>query len=614
MNTKSKRKMGDLQRVHIAAKCFEKHRPKRLPAFPIILTFLIGLAWQSPAELVTPATARDVAQGWVNTVIRVRGSWGGSTDAQVREVRPLREEGLLVGYYCKVQTGGYVVVSPYEGLSPVKAFATTGQLNPDISQGMADVIKLRLHRLVQVLEQKVGPLDRASSAQIKAQLKNDFSGQWQTMRLTVTPSRVGGPSSGEYLGGRVLLSTAWEQDEPYNSQCPSGGSGCTNTLVGCVSLAAAQIMRHWSWPSWGRTYPYNDEAYDWPHMPDRLWINSSSPTEVNAVARLCHHAGMASGADYGCGNTKGYLWLPGVDSMDDAFDEQFRYDVGGFTTPPGYGPMKDELNRNQPIQYAISTSWTGGHSFVVDGWMEFASPSSRWLHVNYGWGGGEANHLAWVNADEDMPESDGGWPDLRLDNVVPENALDSHVAGEYTKGDWPAYRYFNVDATGDAAIFDPGQSLQFLPTVRLTGTAPDGNAITIRGTAGDTTRLLSKGDRSRGIAIYEGAIRLANGGKLSLVPLLPPRYLDWGYNSNTRKIEIGWERPYGHDTTTVVERKVSSGTNSTWVIFGTVPSTETFYGDADVKPGNRYTYRLRSAEGNRLSEPSREADCLVPSA
>lgn len=573
-----------------------------------VLALLTALACPARAQRVTEATAREVAQGWVATITRVRGGWVAGMDAQVREVRPLKQGQDLVGYYCGIEPAGYVVVSPYEGLAPVKAYSTSGRLDADSAQGMAGMIKLRLHRQVKALEDRVGVLDQASPAHVKAQLKRDFSGHWQTLRKSAS-ARIAGPemappTSGAYLGGRVLLSTAWEQNEPYNSQCPSG-SDCAHTAVGCVPLAAAQIMRYWGWPSWGRTSPYNDEVYAWSQMPDKVSTNSD-PAAIDAVARLCRHAGMASGADYGCNNTTGYVWYPGIDSMDDAFDEQFRYSVGGHSVSPNYYEMKGELLVNQPMLYAISTSWTGGHAFVVDGWMEFTDPDTRWLHVNYGWGMG--NNLAWVNADEDMPEADGVWPDLKLVDVLPEDALHSVVAGDYSQGDWPAYRYVNVDAVGTSANFAPGQTLQFLPTAKLTGTATDGNAVTIRGAAGNSTRLLSQGDRSKGIVIYDGTIRLANGGGLSLVPVLPPRYVRVVAFGSTM-VSLDWEHPYGRATHSIIERRMQP--DDTWVTIASVSANRTGYADTNVPSSYTNFYRLRSVAGGRLSAASQEIEAKV---
>ncbi len=58
-------------------------------------------------------------------------------------------------------------------------------------------------------------------------------------------------------GQGPLLTTNWHQGEPYNNYCPMGDGG--RCLVGCVALAAAQVMRYHRWPVLGK----GDHDYMW---------------------------------------------------------------------------------------------------------------------------------------------------------------------------------------------------------------------------------------------------------------------------------------------------------------------------------------------------------------
>jgi hypothetical protein len=560
------------------------------------------MVWPVRAEVATWAEVREVAQGWVAKIERIqRGGKAGPT-SQIGDIQELKHGPRLVAYYCAIEPSGYVVVSLHKELPPIRAYSLTGRLDPDSTSGLMGLIKRGAADRLQRMAERIGPLDQAAPGQLKAVMSRDYAADWTMLRTTAAPGGQTAPARGlkdaeEYQGGRVLLSSAWKQGSPYKQDCPHRDGCIERSPVGCVFLAAAQLMRYWCWPPKGVGEPYIEEAYDWAHMPDILTDESSEP-EKRAVARLCHHAGIASGADYGCGETTGVLWLPGGASMDDGYQDTFRYSVGGYSSPPGYGPMKDELNANQPIHYAISTELTGGHSFVVDGWKEYRSPESRWLHVNYGYG--PQVDLTWVNADEDMPDSDTLLPDFRLDNVVPEGVIGPLLFGAYSGGNYPmipTYRYVSLNAAG-IATFAAGQNLQFLPTTKLRSAAE----IKIEGSPIHPTRLFTSGDQSKGILIRNGSLKLSTGGGVTLRPLVPPRYLSADGLQGQGAIRLQWERGPGDDTEVLIER--SRGSPNNWVQIASVDSKHRLYDDPDAEPGVQYYYRLRCAVGARRSEYS----------
>ena len=46
-----------------------------------------------------------------------------------------------------------------------------------------------------------------------------------------------------------LLKTRWDQNTPYNNECPKVGS--TKCPTGCVATALAQVMKYWNYPESG---------------------------------------------------------------------------------------------------------------------------------------------------------------------------------------------------------------------------------------------------------------------------------------------------------------------------------------------------------------------------
>jgi hypothetical protein len=552
------------------------------------------------AEQATLAEVREVAQGWVAKLQRLQRGGEAGPNSEIGNIQELKDGPRLVAYYCAIKSGGYVVVSLHKELPPIHAYSLTGSLDPGAAVGMMGLIKRGAAGRIQKLEERLGPLDQARPDQFRAVMSRDYTADWTLLRTAASTGGQTAPGRGVkwseegYRGGRVLLSSAWSQHGPYNQYCPTFVN-CGHAPVGCVFLAAAQLMRYWGWPPRGAGAPYDEEAYDWVHMPDIL-TDGSSEEEKHAVARLCYHAGRASGADYGCEDTLGLLWWDGLSSMDDGYEDTFRYSVDSHTTPPGYGPMKDELNANQPIHYAVAPDFDAvGHSFVVDGWREHMAPVTQELHVNEGYGRGG---LAWINMDDGMPGSSSILPDTRLDNVVPECLQNPYLWGTYEGGVYPMlarHRYYSLGAVG-AARFAPGQSLHFLPTTTMKSTAE----IKIEGTEIHPTRLFAGGDSSKGILIRNGSLKLGQFGQLSLCPLVPPRYVDAEGRASQPYIEVVWERGLGNDTEVLIER--SQGSPDNWVQIASVSSTCRLYHDYDIEPDVEYYYRLRCAGAGRLSE------------
>ena len=492
---------------------------------------IVGLAPPTEATpsgsgLVSREEARAVAENWIALIIHHRGDWGGAPAAQVREVRELRYGGRLVGFLCRIAPHGFIVTSLRRELEPVKAYSTDGDLDPDDEEGMADVIKGGMARILEAVEAELGPIAAVAGRELEGILEVNYRPAWD--ELGGSPSAfAAGLASGEtalrYAGGQVLLTSSWHQNEPYNAWCPPmvGSEACHHAVVGCIATAGAQIMRYWNWPPYGQDSPYNDR-YDWILMPDALTPQSPA-NQIEAVAELCMEVGDAAGMDYGCSESTAWLAdKPGRDMLD-AYEDHFRYHDGAYMIARGgsfasqwFNLIKATLNLNRPIQYAIHTSSLfGGHSMVCDGWQEVGS--TRQYHMNYGWGsascGGHACNW-WYTLDALYHSEDTGL-EMMLLGLRPETALGSTVSGGYTPGTFP-YRYFDQNATGVNASFDAGHYLQFLPGVRVTCRGMGYDKIQFRGWSNANSRLFTRGNIGAGARIYSGHIYLFGGGSIKL--------------------------------------------------------------------------------------------------
>ena len=210
------------------------------------------------------------------------------------------------------------------------------------------------------------------------------------------------PKSGGLPAVAPMVTTRWNQSPWYNARCPYSASDSARAVTGCVATAMTQVMKYWNHPDRGHgQHGYDcegfgwqqvtfDTLYDWDNMPDALgW--GSSDAEVNAVAQLMYHAGVAVNMGYGVHSSGAYVTAYGtynLPSSERALREYFRYSpmlhAVWKVNYSDYGwdsLMRHEIVHGRPILYSGHDN-SGGHAFVLDG-----CDSMGMFHVNWGWGG-----------------------------------------------------------------------------------------------------------------------------------------------------------------------------------------------------------------------------------
>ncbi len=219
----------------------------------------------------------------------------------------------------------------------------------------------------------------------------DVTSQWQLLIEGGMDANSDGAATGP------LIATTWNQSPYYNNLCPTG------TPTGCVATATAQVMKYWNWPvrgmgshsythsSYGTLSADFNTTYDWENMPN--WLSSTSTAaQVEAVAKLIFHVGVALEMYYAPGGSTAYTVSYGglvSPSAEDILPTYFLYDsstiVGvaeaNYTSSDWINLLKNEIDNHRPMLFRGSGSY-GGHSFVCDGYN-----ASNQFHFNWGWGG-----------------------------------------------------------------------------------------------------------------------------------------------------------------------------------------------------------------------------------
>ncbi len=203
-----------------------------------------------------------------------------------------------------------------------------------------------------------------------------------------------------------LVTSRWDQKEPYWRMCPTNASG-SRCLTGCVATSFAQILNYHKAPASGigsRTiyYPYNNpngvavtadfasDAYDWANMLDD-YSGSYTEEQAQAVALLMRDCGVAVNMEYGTAaeDGSGAYHDEASEGMNKYFGLETKYyERSKYTEREWMDMIYEQLTERLPLVYGGSSWSSGGHSFVFDGY-----DADGLVHVNWGWSGSEDGYF-----------------------------------------------------------------------------------------------------------------------------------------------------------------------------------------------------------------------------
>ena len=203
-----------------------------------------------------------------------------------------------------------------------------------------------------------------------------------------------------------LLTTTWDQGDPYNRLCPLFLTG-NRSVTGCVATAMAQALYYHGSrtgkpagttkviaaydcaSNWGsRVHVDAKEAttFNWGKMLTSYdgKTGSEYDTECNAVATLMAWCGASVQMDYADSDNGGSgsnLYLVAT-ALPEYFDCEGTYvSRDDYTYQHWVDLIYAEIAEGRPVVYGGQSSG-GGHAFVIDGY-----DGEELFHVNWGWGG-----------------------------------------------------------------------------------------------------------------------------------------------------------------------------------------------------------------------------------
>ena len=346
--------------------------------------FLLTAIFTAEANPVDMRTIREVAVKFVNANSKtpLRSADG------LQLVTTYNIDRGDAAFHIFNTSNGFVIVAADDCATPILGYSNEGQFElENIPVQLADYLDSFVEQIQYGVERRL--------------TADEFiANQWESVR-----------TYGTLYGSRAttnavepLLTSTWNQECYYNNLCPHGGP-CGHALTGCVATAMGQIIRYLGYPANGNGsvtytpsgYPqqsvnFMEAVYDYDNMPDYL-DSSSDSIQIDAVAKLLWHCGVAVRARYGSSVTTAYS-----EHVPDALKNHFLYssdlyaqakdDVGN---DAWLAQVKACLDLSRPVYYSGGGGAMNsiGHAFVCDGY-----DSNDLLHFNWGWGGFDDGYYA----------------------------------------------------------------------------------------------------------------------------------------------------------------------------------------------------------------------------
>lgn len=337
----------------------------------LLLILCIVAVTIATAESVTPQQALEQARSFMQ---RREADGSRPRKAPGRQALQLKMVGEESGLYLfNVSDGeGFVIVSNDDRTVPILGYSDSGTLDPArMPENMRWWLQEYANQIAWMEENGITAKPTSQAAAPK--------------RRSHSTAPIG-----------PLLSTTWDQEWPYNLQCPPYGSD--NCATGCVATAMAQVMKHFKHPA----APTKDIAayssrpslpvtsFNWTNMLNSYNTDKSKSTDTEeaktAVATLMKYCGYSVKMSYGSSS--------GASTSDVATALKEYFDYNATTTQfisrsfYSYETWRDiiyyELSQNRPVVYGGSAA-DNGHAFVCDGYKY--ESSTDLFHINWGWSG-----------------------------------------------------------------------------------------------------------------------------------------------------------------------------------------------------------------------------------
>lgn len=344
-----------------------------------ILTLVLALL--TVAITANPVDKRTAEQVAVNYYVHYAP--GDITDYTVNGSFEKQLNGITTIYTFTFTSGGFVMVAADDASIPVLGYAHSGTIDENTENPAAISWIENYSREISGIASA-----RMSNSQTRPMWDNILSNNMERSTNDVNP----------------LVTTTWDQGCYYNALCPvepnAGFGSCGRAWTGCVATTMAVLMKYHNFPASGvgyhsymhptyglQTADFASASYNYAAMPNNV------TTANTAVATLMYHAGVSVNMQYAASGSGAYS-----EDVPFALVNYFKFDgtveLKSKTNYPvmadWYTLLRTELDAARPIYYAGSSTASGGHAWICDGYRL----SDNKFHFNWGWSGSYNGYFA----------------------------------------------------------------------------------------------------------------------------------------------------------------------------------------------------------------------------
>lgn len=182
-----------------------------------------------------------------------------------------------------------------------------------------------------------------------------------------------------------LITTCWNQYDPYYHFCPTDPNSGTKSLVGCVAITLAQLMKYYKYPEQTTvTIPaYTTQSgIEMPALPpttfnydlmlgyyvwDGLTPNYTSD-QLEEVQKLLKYAGCAVEMQYASSGSAAIFDVARIAKYFGYRSDARLLYAGQYPRTTWEQMVYDELAAGRPVPYTAGAVMQQNHSFIIDGY------------------------------------------------------------------------------------------------------------------------------------------------------------------------------------------------------------------------------------------------------
>ena len=325
----------------------------------IMVTFAFSL-W---SEFVGIEKAEQTALNWINYTANDK-----NVKFEIAEEFSDSYNGKICFYTFRLSPHGFVLISADDNVYPVLGYGLDSKISKNITNpALTDYLNGFKKQIEAVISEKRDYSD--NQILWEKMLSGDFSDF--PLSRDVSP----------------LISANWNQDDPWNYQCPYDAAGPGNHVyAGCVATAMAQIIKYWQYPTQetgSHSYTHPDYGVLQATFGNYNFNLMQNNYATNETEQLIFDCGVSVEMDYGPEGS-------GASDTDtkNAFVNFFAYSgstdlifKNSHSDSEWNSILRNELDNGRPIFYTGSDTQFG-HAFNCDGYQ-----GTNYFHFNWGWSG-----------------------------------------------------------------------------------------------------------------------------------------------------------------------------------------------------------------------------------